>query len=137
MANTPSCCIKVNIDGSAIGALQISGGGGGGGGVFHNCRDFVHRCFSLPLCLGFSFDVKLQAFMHAVGMAWSKGWTRMWLESDSTYVNHMFKFAFVLFLRIWLRLGPIVCIVLTQWIFVCLIFIGKVMLVLICLLGKP
>lgn len=75
---------KVNIDGSARGQPGQSSCGG----VFRNCRGFVKGCFSRLQGTGFAFEAELVAAMTALSIDHfkGKGWTTLWIESDSTYV---------------------------------------------------
>lgn len=65
----------------------------GSGGVFHNYEGLglVHGYSALPLGDGYSFEAKLCAAMYAVKVAWSKGWSCLWLKSYLTYVVHLFR----------------------------------------------
>lgn len=48
-------CIKVNSDGATLGAP----GATGGRGVFVTSRDFVKRCFGIPLGNKYAFEAEL------------------------------------------------------------------------------
>ena len=79
--------VKVNTDGSALGAPGPSGAGG----IFRNARGFSKGCFAFSTGEAFAFVAELQAAMFAVTMASERGWSHVWLESDSTYVVNLFK----------------------------------------------
>ncbi|KAK0608762.1 hypothetical protein LWI29_035530 [Acer saccharum] len=55
-------------------------------GVFRTCRGFIRGCFAIPLGVCFAFEAELAAAVHAIDYAWTFGWHRLWLESDSTFV---------------------------------------------------
>ncbi|KAK3221988.1 hypothetical protein Dsin_009013 [Dipteronia sinensis] len=74
--------IKVNTDGAALGSPGV----GDYGGVFRTCRSFVKACFVVPLGQVFAFEAELLAASLAINYAWNLGWSRIWLESDSSYV---------------------------------------------------
>ncbi|KAK2664369.1 hypothetical protein Ddye_002943 [Dipteronia dyeriana] len=76
---TPSGCIKVNTDEAAFGSLGCAG-------VFRTCMGFVKGCFAIPLGVCFAFKVELVAAVYTIDYAWTFGWRRLWLESDSTCV---------------------------------------------------
>ncbi|KAK2657980.1 hypothetical protein Ddye_011032 [Dipteronia dyeriana] len=78
----PSSCLKVNTDEAAFG----SPGFAGCAGVFRTSRGFVKGCFVIPLDVCFAFEAELVAAVYAIDYAWTFGWCRLWLESDSTFV---------------------------------------------------
>lgn len=51
----------------------------------------MHGCFALPLGVGFAYEAELKSTMHAISIAWTNGCTSLWLESDSSYVVHLFQ----------------------------------------------
>ncbi|KAK3199187.1 hypothetical protein Dsin_022602 [Dipteronia sinensis] len=55
-------------------------------GIFRTCRGFVKSCFAIPLGVCFAFGAELTAAVHTIDYAWTFGWRRLWLESDSTFV---------------------------------------------------
>lgn len=71
--------------------IMISPGVLGWGGVFRNCMGLVLACFALSFVVGFSFEAELCDVMHAMEVTCSKGWSLLWLESDSSYVVHLFR----------------------------------------------
>ncbi|KAK3229339.1 hypothetical protein Dsin_001220 [Dipteronia sinensis] len=77
----PPRCLKVNTDEAAFGSPGLTGCAG----VFRTCRGFVKGCFAIPLGVCFAFEAELAAAIHAID-AWTFGWCRLWLESDSTFV---------------------------------------------------
>ena len=75
--------IKCNTDGSAMG----SPGDAKGAGVFRNHLGHVLCCFVTNLGRAFAFEAELIAAMTGVELACQQGWYRLWLETDSTYVE--------------------------------------------------
>ncbi|KAK1577292.1 hypothetical protein Q3G72_020471 [Acer saccharum] len=78
----PPGCFKVNMDGTAFGSPSHVGCTR----VFRTCRGFVKGCFAIPLGVCFAFEIELATAVHAIDNAWTFGWRRLWLESDSTFV---------------------------------------------------
>ncbi|XP_057777802.1 uncharacterized protein LOC130996413 [Salvia miltiorrhiza] len=79
--------MKVNTDGSALGAPgSISAGGGG---VFRDKWAAVRGCFHVKGGLGFAFEAELLAVITAINIAHSRGWRFLWVESDSSYVVNL------------------------------------------------
>ena len=74
--------IKANVDRSSRGQPGPSSCGG----LFRNSRGFVLGCFSCLLGTCFSFESELVACMTAIECASLRGWNRLWLELDSSYV---------------------------------------------------
>ncbi|XP_057771087.1 uncharacterized protein LOC130990877 [Salvia miltiorrhiza] len=74
--------IKVNTDGSALGAP----GNIAVGGVFRDKWGWVRGCFHYKGGVGFAFEAELLAVMYAVAIAHNRGWTLLWIESDSFYI---------------------------------------------------
>ncbi|KAK0575059.1 hypothetical protein LWI29_033415 [Acer saccharum] len=83
----PPGCLKVNTDGAAFGSPGLAGCAG----VFRTCRGFVRGCFAIPLGVCFAFEAELAAAVHAIDYAWTFGWHRLWLESDSTFVVNILR----------------------------------------------
>ncbi|XP_050222822.1 uncharacterized protein LOC126672915 [Mercurialis annua] len=83
----PTGWIKVNTDGSALGAP----GPAGGGGIFRNTRGFCQGCFALHLGCSFAFMAEIEAAIYAVLKASEMGFQFVWLECDSIYVVNLFK----------------------------------------------
>ncbi|KAK3204709.1 hypothetical protein Dsin_018755 [Dipteronia sinensis] len=52
---------------------------------------FVKGCFATPLGQIFAFEAELLAASMAINFAWNCGWHQIWLESDSSYVVHLFS----------------------------------------------
>ncbi|KAK3199937.1 hypothetical protein Dsin_023352 [Dipteronia sinensis] len=73
---------RVNTDGDAFGSPGLAGCAG----VFRTCRGFFKGCFAIPLIVCFAFEAELAAAVHTIDYAWTFGWRRLWLESDSTFV---------------------------------------------------
>ncbi|XP_057803476.1 uncharacterized protein LOC131018785 [Salvia miltiorrhiza] len=74
--------IKVNTDGSALGAPgKITAGA-----FFRDKWSWVRGCFHIKGGIGFAFKAKLLAIITAIGIAHSRGWTKLWVEADSSYV---------------------------------------------------
>ncbi|XP_057790987.1 uncharacterized protein LOC131008105 [Salvia miltiorrhiza] len=74
--------MKVNTDGSASGAPgQIAAGG-----VFRDACCSVRGCFHIKGGLGYAFKAELLGVITAVQIANARGWNRLWIESDSTYI---------------------------------------------------
>ncbi|XP_057803363.1 uncharacterized protein LOC131018665 [Salvia miltiorrhiza] len=72
----------VNTDGSALGAL----GAIGVGGVFRDNWGWVRGCFHYKHGTGYAFEAGLMAVITAIRIAHVRGWVRLWMEADSTYV---------------------------------------------------
>ncbi|XP_057779593.1 uncharacterized protein LOC130998178 [Salvia miltiorrhiza] len=78
----PHQWIKVNTDGSALGAP----GRIAAGGVFRDSRSLVRGCFHVKGGLGFAFEAELLAVITAIQIAHQRTWFSLWVESDSTYI---------------------------------------------------
>ena len=52
---------------------------------------FSKGSFVLPTGESFAFVVDLKAAMFAIRIASERGWSNVWLESDSTFVVKLFK----------------------------------------------
>ncbi|XP_057811499.1 uncharacterized protein LOC131025725 [Salvia miltiorrhiza] len=79
--------IKVNTDGSASAAPGLISAGG----VFRDHRAFVCGCFHIKGGSGFAFEAELLAVITAIAIAHGRGWRRIWLEADSTYVVRLLQ----------------------------------------------
>ena len=56
------------------------------GGVFRNPLGFVQGCFAYKLRNGFTFEVELLGAMIVILMASLKGWNKLLIEYDFTYI---------------------------------------------------
>ncbi|XP_057811426.1 uncharacterized protein LOC131025643 [Salvia miltiorrhiza] len=74
--------IKVNTDGSAMGAP----GSIAAGGVFRDHWGWVRGCFHFKGGTGFAFEAELLAVIYAIMIAHHRGWYMLWIESDSAYI---------------------------------------------------
>ncbi|XP_057775017.1 uncharacterized protein LOC130993994 [Salvia miltiorrhiza] len=74
--------MKVNTDGSALGAP----GAIGVGGIFRDNWGWVRGCFHYKQGTGYAFEAELMAVIIAIRIAHARGWLRLWMEADSTYV---------------------------------------------------
>ncbi|XP_057795996.1 uncharacterized protein LOC131012095 [Salvia miltiorrhiza] len=77
--------IKVNTDGSAMGAPSNIAAGG----VFRDNFNWVRGCFHYKGGVGFAFEAELLAVIKAILIAHDRGWLHLWVESDSTYIVHL------------------------------------------------
>lgn len=75
--------IKCNTDGSAKGAP----GDAIAAGVFRDAFGVVKGCFVQHLGRLFAFEAELAAVMYAIEIAVLHGWNKLWLETDSAYVE--------------------------------------------------
>ena len=78
----PSGCLKVNTDEATVGSPSLTGCAG----IFHTYMGFVKGCFVIPFSVCFAFEAELAATVHTIDYAWTFGWRRLWLESDSAFV---------------------------------------------------
>ncbi|CAL0327859.1 unnamed protein product [Lupinus luteus] len=78
--------IKVNTDGAAKGAP----GHAGGGAIFRDNKGHLLGCFATYYGIQSSLHVELLTAIIAVQIAKNKGWTHLWLETDSTTVLQIF-----------------------------------------------
>ncbi|KAK6138812.1 hypothetical protein DH2020_027447 [Rehmannia glutinosa] len=74
--------MKVNTDGCVYKAPRRCVAAG----VYRNCRGFFTGCFIQNIGVGFAFQAELMAAIFAIERGYRRGWRKMWLESDSTYV---------------------------------------------------
>ncbi|XP_057791145.1 uncharacterized protein LOC131008275 [Salvia miltiorrhiza] len=77
--------IKVNTDGSALGAPGIIAAGG----VFRDHHAVVRGCFHIKGGTGFAFEAELLAVITAINIAHDRNWLNLWIEADSMYVVHL------------------------------------------------
>ncbi|XP_057785445.1 uncharacterized protein LOC131002988 [Salvia miltiorrhiza] len=77
--------MKVNTDGSATGAPGLIAAGG----VFRDHTATVCGCFHIKGGSGFALEAELLAVVTAIAIARCRGWNRLWLEADSTYVVNL------------------------------------------------
>ncbi|XP_057791061.1 uncharacterized protein LOC131008185 [Salvia miltiorrhiza] len=78
--------IKVNTDGSALGAP----GKIAAGGVFRDNHGCVRGCFHQDGGKGFAFEAELLAVILAIQIAHERNWRFLWVESNSTYIVNLF-----------------------------------------------
>ncbi|XP_057811701.1 uncharacterized protein LOC131025940 [Salvia miltiorrhiza] len=78
----PNQWIKVNTDGSALGAP----GKIVAGGDFRDNHSLVRGCFHVKGDLGYAFEAELLAVITAIQIAHHRNWYYLWVESDSTYI---------------------------------------------------
>lgn len=76
--------VKINIDGAAAGAPSLATGCG----IFWNSRGFVRGFFFRG---AFAFVAELGIALYAIDLAWQFTWTKLWIESDSSYVVSIFS----------------------------------------------
>ncbi|XP_057803497.1 uncharacterized protein LOC131018806 [Salvia miltiorrhiza] len=74
--------MKVNTDGSALGAP----GAIGYEGVFRDHWGWVRGCFHYKYSMCNAFEAELLTVIMAIRIARARHWTKLWVESDSTYV---------------------------------------------------
>ncbi|EEF40183.1 hypothetical protein RCOM_1732210 [Ricinus communis] len=79
----PPSWIKLNSNGATRGAPGTTGVGG----LFRNCRGVVKGCFIVPLSTTYAFVAEIKAAIYGIDKAYNFGWNKIWLESDSTYVE--------------------------------------------------
>ena len=72
---------------STLGAFGLSCAGS----IFQNTRGFSQRVFAFTASYFFAFIVELKAAMFSIKKASVCEWSNLWLESDSTFVVHLFK----------------------------------------------
>ncbi|KAL8477241.1 hypothetical protein ACS0TY_029509 [Phlomoides rotata] len=83
----PVGVLKINIDGSVVG----SPGHLTGGGIFRDHFGMLRGCFAVSHGCSYAFEAELATAFCAIELAYDKGWSNIWLESDSTYVVHILK----------------------------------------------
>ncbi|KAL8480976.1 hypothetical protein ACS0TY_027491 [Phlomoides rotata] len=83
----PVGVLKKNIDGSAAGSPgQLTGWG-----VFRDHFGVFRGCFTVSHGSGYAFEAELATTLYAIELVHDKGWSNIWLESDSSYVVHILK----------------------------------------------
>ncbi|KAL8472978.1 hypothetical protein ACS0TY_029984 [Phlomoides rotata] len=83
----PIQVMKINVDGGTSGTP----GKLTGGGVFCDNFGVFRGCFAVAHGRGYAIEAELATFLYAIELTYDKGWTNIWLESDSTYVVHILK----------------------------------------------
>ncbi|XP_057800164.1 uncharacterized protein LOC131015756 [Salvia miltiorrhiza] len=83
----PNQWIKVNTDGSALGAP----GKIAAEGVFRDKFSWVRGCFHIKGGIGFAFEAELLAVISAIQIAFHRNWKYLWIESDSTYIVNLLQ----------------------------------------------
>ncbi|XP_057786898.1 uncharacterized protein LOC131004240 [Salvia miltiorrhiza] len=83
----PPAWMKVNTDGSALGAPGIIAAGG----VFRDHHAVVRGCYHINGGIGFSFEAELLAVITAINLAHDRKWHYLWIESDSMYVFRLLE----------------------------------------------
>lgn len=81
----PSGFVKINTDGSAMNGLIQ------GGSVFRNCMSFIESAFAWKMGKGQAYEAELGTVIEPVSAAIKRGWNKIYLESDSTYVTRLFQ----------------------------------------------
>jgi ribonuclease HI len=79
--------IKCNIDGACKGNPGLSSCGG----IFRNSEAAFIGAFACNLGISNSLSAELHGAMFAIEIASQKGWTHLWLETDSVLVTLAFK----------------------------------------------
>ncbi|XVE56320.1 hypothetical protein DITRI_Ditri04bG0000200 [Diplodiscus trichospermus] len=74
--------LKVNTNDAALASPRPAGAVG----VFKNCFGNVIGYYTLPLGIALAFYEELATIVNAIFFASEKGWSRLWIESDSLYV---------------------------------------------------
>ncbi|XP_057811398.1 uncharacterized protein LOC131025617 [Salvia miltiorrhiza] len=77
--------MKVNTDGSALGAPGLISAGG----VFRDSWGQIRGCFHEKGGQGFAFEAELLAVITAISIAHEQGWLKLWIEADSSYVVNL------------------------------------------------
>ncbi|XP_057803038.1 uncharacterized protein LOC131018330 [Salvia miltiorrhiza] len=77
--------MKVNTDGSALGAPGLIATGG----VFYWA--VVRGCFHIKGGVGFAFEAELLAVITAINLAHERNWLNLWIEADSMYVVRLLE----------------------------------------------
>ncbi|GAU28119.1 hypothetical protein TSUD_295560 [Trifolium subterraneum] len=78
---------KCNIDGASCG----NPGNASCGGIFTDSNANFIYAVSEPLGVAFSYFAELCGAMQAIEIAFQRGWSNIWLETDSTLVVTAFK----------------------------------------------
>ncbi|XP_019433776.1 PREDICTED: uncharacterized protein LOC109340519 [Lupinus angustifolius] len=79
--------IKVNTDGAAHG----SPGHSGGGGIFRDHNRVYITAFSKYLSIQNAIYAEFHAALHAVTIAYNRGWKHLWIEVDSSMLLDIFS----------------------------------------------
>ncbi|XP_019425141.1 PREDICTED: uncharacterized protein LOC109334024 [Lupinus angustifolius] len=79
--------IKVNTDGAA----HDSPGHSGGGGIFRDHNGVYITAFSKYLTIQNAIFVEFHAALHAVQIAYNRGWKQLWIEVDSSMLLDIFS----------------------------------------------
>ncbi|XP_061998916.1 uncharacterized protein LOC133716213 [Rosa rugosa] len=77
--------LKVNTDGSFRNPETT-----GFQGVFRDHEGLFWGAFAHKVEVSSAIDAEVLAVIEALGVAWRKGWTHLWLETDSYLVVHYF-----------------------------------------------
>ena len=78
--------LKVNTDGSFRNPETA-----GFGGVFRDHEGLFQGAFAHKVEVSSAIDAEVLAVIEALGVAWRKGWTHLWLATDSYLVVHYFN----------------------------------------------
>lgn len=76
---------KINIDGSTNAGQMFAGG------VIRNSLGFFIAAFSLSLGPRLAVDTEALAGLHGIMFAHSRGWTNLWIKSDSELAVKLLK----------------------------------------------
>ncbi|MCH81776.1 ribonuclease H protein, partial [Trifolium medium] len=79
--------IKVNTNGASLGST----GQGAYVGVFRDSNGFSSGCFAMNLGIANSLFAEIMGIILAIECACDKGWSRLWIESDSQVAILAFK----------------------------------------------
>ncbi|CAJ2644894.1 unnamed protein product [Trifolium pratense] len=79
--------VKCNTDGSALGSPSLASCGG----IFRDYTATFLGGFSINIGNSYALHAELIGVMNAIEIAHSKGWNKLWIESDSQLVNLAFK----------------------------------------------
>ena len=72
--------VKVNTDDAARGSHGLASTGG----IFRDHFGSCIGCFATSLGVATSFEAELHVVIHAVNLAWEKGWCSLRIECDSS-----------------------------------------------------
>lgn len=81
----PPGCYKINTDGSTNNGFIYAGC------IVRNSLGYFVAAFSMMLGRGVALDAEILAAMHNVIFAHKKGWTNVWVETDSTIALKILK----------------------------------------------
>lgn len=79
---------KYNSDGAARGNPSHAASGG----IFRDSRGAILGCFANYIGVASSLEAELCAAMSCIEIAFEKGWTNIWLESNPVSVIQSFKY---------------------------------------------